>query len=330
MKSSSRSASTHAIAVRDLRKTFRVPLPSSGVGGALRALVRRQSTEVTAVDNVSFDIRRGERVAFVGPNGAGKSTTIKMLTGILHPTSGDISVLGYAPWAERRALGFHIGTVFGQRSQLWFHLPARDTFELLACVYEVERAEARVRIADLVAAFEIGPFIDKPVRQLSLGQRMRCEIVASLLHRPQVLFLDEPTIGLDVTAKSVIRDLLAQMSEQEGTTLLFTSHDTGDMERVCDRVIVIHEGTLILDRAVDDLKRSYLRRKRITLHSLEEAPSVAIDGAEVVERRPYRVVIEVDTATTSVSEVVQRTLASVQIHDLSIEDPPLEEIVQAI
>ena len=191
-----------AIEVRDLRKVFTVRERDPGLTAAVRSLFRAKTREVVAVDGISFTIEPGERVAFVGPNGAGKSTTIKVMSGILFPTEGEVRVAGHVPWEDRTALGFKIGTVFGQRTQLWYHLPARDTFDLLARVYELDEAEYRRRRDDLVDVFSLGPLLGKPVRQLSLGERMRCELVASLLHRPEVLFLDEPTIGLDVTAKA--------------------------------------------------------------------------------------------------------------------------------
>jgi ABC-type uncharacterized transport system ATPase subunit len=208
-----------AIRIHALTKTFRVA----------------RTTLVRAVDGLTLAIAPGERVAFIGPNGAGKSTTLKILSGILHPDEGEATVLGYVPWRDRRTLAFEIGTVFGQRSQLWYHLPPRDTFALLARVYEVDPSVHRRRLASLVEAFDLGACLDTPVRQLSLGQRMRAEIVASLLHAPRVLFLDEPTIGLDVSAKAAIRGLLRGQSQDGYATLLLTSHDTGDIEHVCER-----------------------------------------------------------------------------------------------
>ena len=319
-----------AIEVKGLRKVFRVRERAPGLGGAFRHLFAAKTRDVVAVADVSFEIAAGERVAFVGPNGAGKSTTIKILTGILHPTAGEVRVLGLVPPKDRTRLGFRIGTVFGQRSQLWQHLPAGDTFDLLAKVYEQDGAAHRARRSELVGLFGIGPLLSRPVRRLSLGERMRCEIVASLLHAPEVLFLDEPTIGLDVTAKAVIRDLIRERSERDGMTVLLTSHDTGDMERVCDRVIVIHEGRLLLDRPVQDLRRGFIRRKVVTLHTAEESVTVDLPGVVVVSKEPHRTVLEVDTAATPVDAVVQAAMKASRLNDLTVEDPPMEEIVQAI
>ncbi|MDJ0976033.1 MAG: ATP-binding cassette domain-containing protein [Planctomycetota bacterium] len=319
-----------AIRVRGLTKVFRVPDRPPGLAGAVRQLFRPKSKSVRAVDELSFEIARGERVAFVGPNGAGKSTTIKVLSGILHPDAGEVEVAGLLPWRDRRELGFRIGTVFGQRTQLWYHLPAGDTFDLLAHVYEQDPAVHARRRAELVEIFGIGDLLTKPVRQLSLGERMRCEIVASLLHAPDVLFLDEPTIGLDVTAKAVIRDLIRDRSQADGSTVLLTSHDTGDMERVCDRVIVIHEGRLLLDQPVRALRQGYIRRKVITLLTAEESPALELDGVEIVAQEPHRTVLEVDLDRTPVDKVVAHALENARLRDLTVEDPPMEEIVQAI
>ncbi|MCA8938315.1 MAG: ATP-binding cassette domain-containing protein, partial [Planctomycetes bacterium] len=212
------------IETNSLRRSFRV----RQAGGGLRRYLKPRYNELVALHGLDLRIQKGERVAFVGPNGAGKSTTIKILCGVLYPSSGQASVCGLTPWASRRALAYKIGVVFGQRSQLWYHLPAQASFDLLAKVYELDRGVYRKRVAELSERFQIGEFATRPVRQLSLGQRMRCEIVASLLHQPEVIFLDEPTIGLDVTAKAIIRDLVRELSEELGTTVLLTSHDTGD------------------------------------------------------------------------------------------------------
>jgi ABC-2 type transport system ATP-binding protein len=319
-----------AIAVEDLHKHFRVKERAPGLRGAVRGLASSRTREVSAVEGLSFAVAPGERVAFLGPNGAGKSTTIKILSGILHPDRGRVRVLGFEPWRDRHALGFRIGAVFGQRSQLWYHLPAADTFELLGRVYEQEPALHRRRQRELVERFELGGLLAKPVRQLSLGERMRCEIVASLLHAPEILFLDEPTIGLDVTAKAVLRDLIRAQSEHEGRTLLFTSHDTGDMERVCDRVIVIHQGRLLLDRSTASLRGAFIARKRVTVHSAAERIDVDLPGVAVTRREPHATVLSVDLRQTPVERVVQALLAQTALEDLSIEDPPMDEIVQAI
>jgi ABC-2 type transport system ATP-binding protein len=285
---------------------------------------------VPAVDRLSFSIARGERVAFIGPNGAGKSTTLKMLAGILQPDSGEARVLGFEPARQRRALAYRIGTVFGQRSQLWYQLPPRDTFALLGRVYEIDRREHARRVATLSAIFGLDRLVDTPVRQLSLGERMRCEIAASLLHAPRVLFLDEPTIGLDLAAKAAIRDLLRAQSVAEGVTLLLTSHDTGDIEGVCERVIVIHRGRLLWDGSVGDLRRSYLTAKRVTVWSDAERLNLALPGVRVLSSGDYRTDLEVDADVTSLGHVVDAALRVGAIRDLAVEDAPLDAVIRAL
>lgn len=324
--------STPAVELHDLRKTFRARL-RRGPGLRARAadLVRPRSQAVRAVDGVSLRIERGERVAFIGPNGAGKSTTLKILAGILHPDSGTVLVDGLVPWRDRRTLGFRIGTVFGQRSQLWYQLPPRATFELLAHVYELPRATRRRTLDALVAAFELAPLLDRPVRQLSLGERMRCEVAASLLHAPKLLFLDEPTIGLDVSAKATIRELLREQSRTGDTTLLLTSHDTGDIEQVCDRVVIIHHGTILLDAPVDELKRRYLRRRRITIvTAAEQFDHAHLDGARVIARAPHRLTVEVEAADAAVGALVSSVLEHTELRDLIVDDPPLDDVIRRL
>jgi ABC-2 type transport system ATP-binding protein len=316
-----------AILVDDLRKKFATRVPGQGWS---RYLFRPEFRETEALGGVTFTIEPGERVAFVGPNGAGKSTTIKILSGILFPTSGRVEVAGLVPWKDRRRLGYRIGTVFGQRSQLWYHLPAGDTFDLLAQIYDLSPADYRSRRAELTRAFEVERLLERPVRALSLGERMRCEIVASLLHRPEILFLDEPTIGLDVTAKAVIRDLVTERSRRDGTTILLTSHDTGDMEQVCDRVLVINTGRLLLDKPVQSLRMEFIRRKLITLITAEPSVSIQIPGVRTVESKPHRLVLEIDTTMVPVEKVVDAAMKASPLRDLTVEDPPMEEIVKEI
>ncbi len=319
-----------AVAVSDLAKTFSVKTKSPGLVGAVRALVRPEQRETLAVDRVSFRVGEGEALAFIGPNGAGKSTTIKMLTGILHPTSGEAAVLGRVPWRERERLAFDIGSVFGQKSQLWLHLPAADSFDLLARIYEVPAAEYRKRREHLVELFEIGPFFTTPVRKLSLGQRMRCEIAAALIHGPRLVFLDEPTIGLDIVARRTIRDLIRRLNREEGVTVFLTSHDVADVERVCRRVIVINHGRVIYDDSLGNLKRRYHRAKYLDLLLDTPASEFSCQGAKVVKAKGYGVKVEVDTDACRVDDVVARILGEYHVLDINIEDPPLEQVISEI
>ncbi len=316
---------TTAIRAEGLSKIF---LRSAGGLGAL--LRRQKPPAVAAVQGVSFAIAPGERVAFIGPNGAGKSTTLKMLTGILHPTAGHAEVAGFVPWRQRRQLARRIGIVFGQRSQLWYQLPVRASFALLARIYAVERAAYDARVALLARTFGIADLLDRPVASLSLGQRLRCEIAAALLHAPSVLLLDEPTIGLDVTAKAALRDHLIALSREEGTTLLLTSHDTGDIERICERVIVIDHGKVLLDRPLAALRQGYLRRRMVVLVTEEERAAVDLPGVSVALAEPHRLTLAVDTEITPIERVVAVALAGHAVRDLVIENPPLEEVIKAI
>ena len=321
-----------AIEVQELSKSFSTRQPR---GAGLRARVADvfapRSRAVLAVDRISFRIEEGERVAFIGPNGAGKSTTLKILAGILYPSAGHVTVAGLVPWEQRHALGFAVGTVFGQRSQLWYQLAPRDTLELLARVYELPRETWRARVDALSSAFELELLLDRPVRQLSLGERMRCEVAASLLHAPRVLFLDEPTIGLDVTAKATIRELLHARSTEDGTTLLLTSHDTGDIEQVCDRVVIIHRGRILLDASVGELKRRYLRSRRITLVTASEHVELpAAIGASLVSHVPHRTTVQIATGDAAVGALVDAVLRQTTLRDLVIDDPPMDEIIRSI
>jgi ABC-2 type transport system ATP-binding protein len=320
-----------AVEVHELTKSFRARHPRGpGMRARVADVLAPMTRDVLAVDRISFRIAAGERVAFIGPNGAGKSTTLKILAGILYPTSGQVSVAGLVPWESRHALGFAVGTVFGQRSQLWYQLAPRDTLALLARVYELPRDVYRARLDALVHAFELEPLLDRPVRQLSLGERMRCEVAASLLHSPRVLFLDEPTIGLDVTAKATIRELLHARSVQEGTTLLLTSHDTGDIEQVCDRVVIIHRGRILLDAGVGELKRRYLGARRITLVTAAERIELPATGARLISHVPHRTTVEITNGDAAVGTLVDAVLRQTTLRDLAIDDPPMDEIIRSI
>ncbi len=343
------------IEVNSLTKTFRTRERAAGLAGSLRSFVAPQYREREAVKPICFALEKGELLAFIGPNGAGKSTTIKMLTGILHPTSGSAQVLGYIPWRQRRHLAFHIASIYGQKSQLWYHLPPQDTFNLLAQIYELDMQEYRKRRAFLIDAFDIAEYMRTPVRKLSLGERMRCELAAALLHKPSVIFLDEPTIGLDVIARQRIRDLIGQLNREENVTVFLTSHDAGDIEQVCRRAIVINHGEVILDTPVARLKREYLRVKTVDL-LLEEAAEqlLKVDGesgeqrlrvqsatsiheelldtggVRVMKAKGHGLKLEIDTARTPLEPVIAAIMQRCHIVDMTIADPPMEEIIADI
>ena len=319
------------VEVSGLEKTFSVKQKAPGLRGSWQALWRPVTTKVPAVADISFSLEEGEMLAFIGPNGAGKSTTIKMLTGILFPSAGQASVLGYTPWKQRRQLGYHIGSVFGQKPQLWYHLPPEDTFRLFARIYELDLDDFRRRRDFLVEAFQIEQLLQVPVRKLSLGQRMKCEIAASLLHRPRIIFLDEPTIGLDVVAKEQIRDAIRTLNETENVTIFLTSHDAADIEKLCKRVIIINHGRLIYDDRTSALKREFLRRKIVDVRFAEAlTESFCLPLVETLKQGTYGVKLQFDTRDVPVEQVVQKIMLTKPCQDINIADPPLEEIIREI
>jgi len=321
-----------AIIVEHLKKTFKTKVKGSGFGASVKSLFRPEYKITKAVDDISFTIKKGELVGFIGPNGAGKSTTIKILTGILYPDeepSVTASVLGITPWKSRRKLAYKIGTVFGQRSQLWMHLPPQDSFDLFAAIYGVEKKLYEARLAELVKTFEIQDLLTTPVRKLSLGQRMRCELVAALLHNPDVLYLDEPSIGLDLLAKKALRDHIKRINKQ-GVTVLLTSHDMDDIEEVCDRVIIINHGAIVHDSSVDELRKDYLRKKVITIYKQKPAKKFVLAGVKVVKENKDETRLEIDMKKASIQKVLAKVATHYAIDDIEIADPPIEEIIGEI
>ncbi|ODU55734.1 MAG: ABC transporter [Clostridium sp. SCN 57-10] len=320
-----------AIETHNLSKTYRTRVKAEGLGASFRALVQPDWREIKAVRDISLRVDQGEILAFIGPNGAGKSTFIKMLCGILHPSDGAISVLGMSPAKERRALAMRIGTVFGQKSQLWLHLPALDSFTLLAAIYEIDDATRKRRVGELSELFGLGEFLETPVRKLSLGQRIRCEVAASLLHDPELLFLDEPTIGLDVVVKQAIRELITRRNKERGTTVFLTSHDPADIEQLCRRAVVIDHGTVVLDSPVEKLKSEYLGKKliEVTFSAPQSIPH--LDGVlSATENGGQKSTLTVDTAIRPIGEVMERLSAMGNVVDITISNPPMEDIIAAI
>jgi ABC-2 type transport system ATP-binding protein len=313
------------ITVRDLRKRYRY----ARSGGLLAGAFPNYRT-IEALDGLNFDVASGERVAVIGPNGAGKSTLLKILTGILEPSDGSASVLGLTPWRRRKALAHRIGVVFGQRSQLWNELPVRESFALLRHVYGMARTTFALQLDRLTERFALSSLLEQPVNRLSLGQRMRCELVASLLHGPSVLFLDEPTIGLDITAKAAMRDLIRNQAHDDGQTVLLTSHDTRDIELVCDRVIVINAGRIVVDQSTAELRRRFLGRKIVTITSVAATIALDLPGVGRRSAEPHRTLFEVDTGRLHVEKLIEAALAIGGIEDITIEDPPMEEVIHAI
>ncbi len=316
-----------AISVQGLAKTYVVPVREAGMRAALRSLFRRESRRVTAVDAIQFAVEPGEVVGFLGPNGAGKTTTLKMLSGLLHPSSGGARVLGFVPWEREHAFLRQITLVMGQRNQLVWDIPVADSMERNRAIYRIDGPRFQRVLGELVELLELGSLLERPVRNLSLGERMKCELAVALLHEPQVLFLDEPTIGVDVTMQRRIREFIAGYNRRTGATVLLTSHYMADVEALCRRVIVIHHGRLLFDGLLSALVASFASHKTVSVELGGPAPDLASYG-EVVSRSGERVVLRVPKADTP--RVTARLLADLPVVDLVVEDPPIEEVIERV
>jgi ABC-2 type transport system ATP-binding protein len=319
--------SSPAVHIRDLRKVYVVSHQEAGAKAAVRSLVRRNRLEIAAVDNISFDLAPGEMVGFLGPNGAGKTTTLKMLSGLLHPTSGEATVLGYVPWKREKSFLRRITLVMGQRNQLVWDIPALNTFELNRAIYRIPLEDYRRMVAELTELLELEPLLHKPVRNLSLGERMKCEIAAALLHRPSVVFLDEPTIGLDVTMQRRIRSFIDEYNRRFKATVLLTSHYMADVEALCKRVVVIHHGRLLFDGELAKLVQKFTEHKTIVVQIGDCQDNLASYG-EVVSCEGGRFTLRVPKDDTA--RVTERLLADLPVIDLLVEDPPIEEVIERV
>jgi len=319
--------SNSTIHLENLCKTYRVSERETGIGAALGSLFQRHMQEVLAVDGLTFDLAPGEMVGFLGPNGAGKTTTLKMLSGLLHPTAGECRVLGYIPWKRERPFLRQITLVMGQRRQLVWDIPPADSFELNRAIYRLSATDYHHTLNELTELLELGPLLKKPVRNLSLGERMKCEIAAALLHRPQVVFLDEPTIGLDVTMQRRIRTFLAEYNRRSGATVLLTSHYMADVEALCKRVIVIHHGKLLFDGDLSALIKQFTAYKTIVVQ-LGDCQTDLHAYGEVMDCQDGRVTLRVPKAETA--RLTSRLLADLPVIDLLVEDPPIEEVIDRV
>ena len=319
----------NVIEVKNLSKSFKVKIKEKGFKGSLKSIIKPKYKIIKAVNDISFDVEEGEMIAFIGPNGAGKSTTIKMLTGILYKNEGDIKVLNLDPSKDRKKLAYKIGTVFGQKEQLWMHLTPMDNFKFFAAIYDIPEKEAEERIEELSNLFEMESFINTPVRNLSLGQRIRSEIVASLIHNPKILFLDEPTIGLDPVVKENIRKLIKKMNKEYNTTIFLTSHDVLDIEKLCKRVIIVNNGKIVMDDTMNNLKYHYLNKKIVEVKSKEKIDFNDEDGITILKEKETNLKLEIDTRKKNLSDVL-KLIDPENIIDINISNTPLEQIISEI
>lgn len=318
------------IQVRELSKHFKVPDRKTGRFAAVRNLFSLKRTSKVAVDGITFAIEKGEMVGYVGPNGAGKSTTIKMLTGILLPTSGEVEVDGLIPHRDRKRLAYRIGVVFGQKTQLWWDVPVIESLRLLKEIYKIPTSTYEANLELFNDMLDLHEFQDTPVRQLSLGQRMRSDLVAALLHSPDILFLDEPTIGVDVVAKDRFRSFLQQLNEERQVTVLLTTHDLSDIEKVCERMMIIDEGHIIYDGAIADMKERIMPYRVLVVDFADNVPHVEIGQAELIERKNRRSRFRFDRRQISASALITELVAKYPVRDISIEEPEIEAIVREI
>jgi ABC-2 type transport system ATP-binding protein len=315
------------ILVEDLSKTYRIAERSPGAWGAVKGLVRRRWRTVEALSGVSFQLERGELVGLIGPNGAGKSTTIKILSGIMEPTSGRCEVDGLTPWRQRIKHVARIGVVFGQRTQLWWDLPVIEGFDLLRDIYRVPQDRYAATRDELVGLLRLGGLLNQPVRQLSLGQRMRCEIAASLLHEPQLVFLDEPTIGLDAPSKLAVREFVGRINRERGVTVILTTHDMHDIEALAQRVIVIGGGRILADGSFAELRAGVLAERRLFVDFAGEAPALEMAEVRVVNRDGQRLELAFDPRRVTAPDLIARIVAAHPVDDIHVEEPLIEEVI---
>lgn len=315
------------ITVEGLCKTFKVPKRSAGLRASVKSMFKREYTEIEALKDVSFNISEGEVVGYIGPNGAGKSTTIKVMSGILLPDSGRCTIMNRIPWKERIAHVKSIGVVFGQRSQLWWDVPVIDSFELLKDIYKIPQMEYKHNLDMLIHTLDISEIINNLVRQLSLGQRMRCEIAASLLHSPRILFLDEPTIGLDAVSKIAVRQFIKTINKEKKVTVILTTHDMNDIEALARRIILIGKGRILYDGGLNSLRNRFGTNKTVTIDYMENNRPLEIRGTKLLSWSPERATLYVDTLEINVSVVISLLSEKLELLDVTVENPPIEDII---
>lgn len=311
----------------ELSKSYKIVKRKSGIINGFKSMVHREYEEIVALDKISFKIGEGELVGYIGPNGAGKSTTIKILSGILTPDCGSCTVLGKVPYKDRINYVKDIGVVFGQRTQLWWDLPVTDSFELLKDIYKIPLGDYNKIKEELIDLLKLEKFINNPVRQLSLGQKMRCELAASLLHSPKILFLDEPTIGLDAVSKLAVREFIKRLNKEKGVTVILTTHDMDDIESLCNRVIVIGKGQILSDGNLQSLREKVSKERRLILDYSEEISKFLIEGATLIKDENNRLIIDFKPEVITPADLISSISHQYKIKDILIENPPIEEVI---
>jgi ABC-2 type transport system ATP-binding protein len=321
---------TNIIHVKDLKKQFKTVKRGHGFVAAFKSFLKPKIEYKPALKGISFDIKEGEIVGLIGPNGAGKSTALKILCGLLWPDSGDASVMGMQPWKDRVKYVKNIGAVFGQKTSLFWDLPPVDTFYLHKDLYDVPKKEFEKRMHKLTKLLEAEQIAKTPVRDLSLGERMRCEIIQALLHNPRLVFLDEPSIGLDIIAKEKLRDFILRLNKEQKTTFIITTHDMQEIERLCDRVIIINHGKIIYDGPLEKIRQKYFTDKHIEVKLAEKAKPFKFGGCKVIEQRDYDLMLELDTRKAKIQDLINYLLKNFDVADIIVADPPIEEIITKI
>lgn len=322
------------IDVQNLKKHFKTFKKEAGFAGSLNSLVNRKYVSVKALDGISFGIKKGEIRGFIGPNGAGKSTTIKILSGILYPTSGKVMVNGFNPWKERENYVKRIGVVFGQKQQLWLDLPASDTFQLNKALYDIPEKTFRKNLNYFVKLFELKEIIKRPARQLSLGEKMKCELISSLLHDPDVVFLDEPTIGLDIISKDKIRTFIKQVNRDKNITFLLTTHDLDDIENLCENILIINKGRIVFDGNLSNLRKKAIKTKILDIKFKQNGKDIDscinIEGVKVLSKNGISASLEVNLKKQKIEKVIETILKNCQIRDININNPGIDSVIKTI
>jgi ABC-2 type transport system ATP-binding protein len=321
------------IVIKDLWKEFKTFKREPGLMSAVSSIFKRKYVTHQALKGVSLNIKKGEIVGLIGPNGAGKSTLIKILSGVLYPSKGEVKVMEFTPWTDRIEYSNHLGVVFGQKSQLWWDLPAIDSFEMNKGIYEIPEKKYRKRLNLMIKLLGVKDFIRKPVRQLSLGERMRCEVILALLHNPKIVFLDEPSIGLDIIAKEKMREFIKTVNKEYGTTFIITTHDMGDIEKLCKRIIIINHGLILYDGSIENVREKFANRKIIdcTFSEPMAIKRFKYKGTSILSRSNYQLILELDLKKAKIKGLIDYLLKKYgEWDDIDIKDPPIEEIIAII